>query len=480
MLPPPSASTITPSPDPRDPEDGSTSAVMVLVVLFVMLLALMLMNQAQTVFGKVDLQNRADVVALTLAKRTAIAMNKLVVFNHRTGEELAKAAVTLALVGETVSPVDLPPNDQAEAHRLAGEIKALAAALRVEGQSPFADGTLSRSLEYGGAAGQAMIRLRRALVEDYAARLASGVDDPTAERAILNEWNAVDRVADATAADRPEALRIVKSTVPGLLAEADELVKARPGKSVRISQVASGLNDVDPALFPKRPGLPVVPESHDLGGSSPAKSFRHAQIVESAWPWVLVLRRGLAARLARDTLSDAEGLFRDWTETMTLRLAREVYASTGLAMYILMGSQPGRKGFEAWTHDREAADELFSVVVLTHRPPLLNLAPGLFRTQQPDGPVAHAQYFLHSAPPQKPGSLSAPLQPDVGWDTLNWSTRVASFPHDGPVVTPTYRPRWDARLMPVTRLDEAGPHLEGSFRQAVQPFLPAERSIQTH
>ncbi len=473
----PSASRTTPSPDRS--ESGSVSVVMVFTILVTLLLGGLVFNIAHSIFEKIDLQNRADLVALTVGKRQAIAMNKVVELNHRAGEQLARAVVPLALVGSGTTFVELSAAQRADARNLAGRIGDGARTLRSLGSETAADEPMGGELPTGGALGEALIGLRRRLVEEYDARIAAGGGAPIQEPAILEEWRALARLADRFEPRRPTALVIVGEQVPETLRAARILIEDRPRKALRIAQIAGELNEVTPGLFPWGPGLPVVPEAPALGGDAVA-GFAGSQIVAATWPWVLVGRAAILDELEPLRLSGAARIFEAWTVRATAELAQAIYRDHGVAMHVMAQSRPGSKGTEPWTRDPEAADRLFSVVVLAHRPARQGLAATLFPPASPDGTVTHAQFFLHSASPQEPGPIAGPLQPNVSWDTLNWAVRVAAFPHDGPVRRPVSRPRWAARINPVTRFDECADRSPEPFRGLLEPLAPLSRELQTH
>ncbi len=209
--------------------------------------------------------------------------------------------------------------------------------------------------------------------------------------------------------------------------------------------------------------------------------MRDSQIVQAAWPWVLYERQPVAARVAPLKLAAAGELFDDWCVTMTARRAQWLYQQTHAPFFILLDSTPITKGREPWTENSRQADLRFALLGLAYRSAPGTLAAAIFPRPCPSGQLGHAQVMLYNGLPQRPPSgKDNTLQPEVGWDTLNWTVRVAKYPALAPIAAPQYRADWRARLMPVTRLDDAVATLEEPFREPVAPLVPAPREFQTH
>jgi hypothetical protein len=104
--------------------------------------------------------------------------------------------------------------------------------------------------------------------------------------------------------------------------------------------------------------------------------------------------------------------------------------------------------------------------------------------------------MVYNANPQR-NSTPNGFQPQIGWDTLNWENAVREFPGLRPnddsypvpdnVVEPRVRINWQAKLVPVSRLNEpaflavAAGGLYGKPIQRVSPAFLLDRPItKTH
>jgi hypothetical protein len=176
-------------------------------------------------------------------------------------------------------------------------------------------------------------------------------------------------------------------------------------------------------------------------------------------------------------LSRFKAHYWDRTDEFTLKLTARLHlgkskaseggrAVLGVRPFVVKGWGPGlpKKGEEAWTkaEGSRRADELFGTVAFASRPALPLTSAAIFRRTNPDGLTAFAQAMVYNGNPQSPGG-PADLQPQVGWDTLNWANRVKEFPGDRPgddsypvpsVERPRIKLNWQAKLVPVSRLNE--------------------------
>jgi hypothetical protein len=461
------------------------TAFMVVTALLILLLLGMLSNQGLAVVRKINLQARADAIAVAVGTSQADAFNRLVSLQHLIGEQLAWAVVPEALAGPGADAADLGPDDRRAADQLDARIGELAPALNLLGQATPAADELRQPIRSGATTGQAKLRLRQVLVRLYEQRLAGEQADPADENEILSEWLVLTQLEDQARAAVAAKESLLTGSIPALLASAKEIVDQRGAEAARQAATAAGLDTADglvSGLWPLAPALPVQPESLDLdlNAPDPLTALRQAQIVQAAWPWVLYDRQPVRQRLEPLVIANAAALYDDWALPTTTRLARRVYLESGLALFVMADSVRGSQGAAPWIQDSRLADHRFGILALAYRTAPTPLAERIFPATNPDGLLAHAQLMLYNAPPQPVQGDDPQLQPCFGWDTLNWSVPVARSGNLTPVVMPQVQPNWRARLVPVTLLNEASDSLPDPFRAPVAPLVPVPRSLQTH
>lgn len=97
-------------------------------------------------------------------------------------------------------------------------------------------------------------------------------------------------------------------------------------------------------------------------------------------------------------------------------------------MYVMAETQTTGKGAETWTTVRERAEERFTVLAFAHRGPAAPPFFGsgrIYANQHPQGTAAVAQAMFYNAGGSRADRQQDDnLQPDTGWDTLNWQTPV--------------------------------------------------------
>jgi hypothetical protein len=454
---------------------------MVVTALFVLLLAGLVFNQGLSILRKIDLQNQADATALAVGENQASALNQLTLYNHLIGEQLAWAVIPEALAGSNVDRSDLEPSDRREAERLVRQIADLSVTLQLAGQSTPAAATLQEPIESGAMTGQAKIRLLAALVRNYEQRLGSTSSPGSdVELAVLAEWRTLSELEAQGRQCRAAKDYLLSQSIPALLTESDRIVRNRGLEAAGEAQSLGAAHHFQGGLWPSVPSLPVQTEAVDLTDPNPAGGLQDAQIVQAAWPWVLYDRQPVLERLQGLTISSAAALYDSWTVATTARLAGRIYLQTNRALFVLADSASDRKGFEPWTSDSRLADRRFGLMALAYRPAPVPLAEAIFPGPIPEGQLAHTQAMLYNALPNHPEPGDRGLQPRIGWDTLNWSVRVARYPATDTVVLPEVQPGWRARLVPVTLLDDAALDLPGPFQRPVQRLVPIPRPFQNH
>ena len=245
----------------------------------------------------------------------------------------------------------------------------------------------------------------------------------------------------------------------------------------------------------------------------PLKQWRESQLVRATTPWVQYWRVPFL-RFGEDALllSRFKCFYWDRTDEFTLKLTARLHLGKalpddsgnklfGVRPLVMKGWQPNatpQKGKEDWTKATGSAraDELFGTVAFADRPTLPMTSGRIFRQPNPDGLTAYAQAMVYNANPQRDSSPNG-FQPQIGWDTLNWENAVREFPGLRPnddsypvpdnVAEPRVRINWQAKLVPVSRLNEpaflaaAAGGLYGPPIQRVSPAFLLDRPItKTH
>jgi len=176
------------------------------------------------------------------------------------------------------------------------------------------------------------------------------------------------------------------------------------------------------------PGNPSLKELAEIPWEAEARS----QWVRATYPHVDVLRQPAreAFHLAFG-MSNASTYYVNWTNRYTLDRSHALReGSTGPHMLVLVDMEPERKGDEPWTADPDRAEDLFSLMGLVHREgrpaafsPRIYANPGL----RNGGDVAFAEALVYNANGRRmDDARPRTVQPDTGWDTLNWTPPVAA------------------------------------------------------
>ncbi len=204
-------------------EDGAMTLFMVITAFLLLLLTGLILHQGAAIVRKIDLQNQADAVAMTVGGSHAEALNRLVTQQHLAGEELAWAVIPEALAGPHVSADDLEPPARRQAEALRAEIVALAKALQLRGEPTPAEPVLVQEITSGATTGEGKVRLRAALVRHYQQRLA-GTASVADEIAILKEWNALTQFEGEARSCLDAKEHLLTRSIPALLADTQQLV----------------------------------------------------------------------------------------------------------------------------------------------------------------------------------------------------------------------------------------------------------------
>ncbi len=320
---------------------------------------------------------------------------------------------------------------------------------------------------------------------------------------------------------RLDAGDLDESVLPDAREERAELVAAIAEVEAELAE----LIQAEEELVEQRSELESLLQSIP-GGQSQNLSLKHipsamnpheeqwTQWVRAAYPNVDALRAPLLAMMERHLpLSRAEEHFTKWTNRYALIKAWQFRSGQRLrksnssaatwqaddqdAMCLLVlpdafrGPSPN-KGSEPWTmatvEGRRAAELHFTSLAVCRRDYRPLISPRIFGTPHDHGLTSMAQAIVYNANPQQRNvSNNATVQPQVGWDTLNWDFSQRSIPawgaepsrqsvrwpwelFEGLEQTPVVKLNWQPKLVPVTasRLADAVAEVGDSMQSAVE------------
>lgn len=511
-------------------EDGMMSMVTVVAVLFLMILLSLVVNVGATVQRKIEIQNAADTVAYSTATWMARGMNAITATNHLIGEMMAFVVLFDALGGPELLLDDPPAYDESsDPDKPIQSLKDIATALK---QVPMVNSNvasaydqiqsnaegLNLTIKTRGALLKSKLDLVRALTTVYKVKmLAVQLQDLTSkgppdkrfapavalgmavealgqmlEAYILAEWNVLNALQTAAhqLRDLPKLIFDSTSNDPGMLANATsyiEQVKTNVESFVSTTKTAAAvgtLNHCSAAVLPAQPQLPLARDWY----ANTSKS----QIVRATYPWVVYHSAPIFVPLRSLHLSRAAQHFNDalngddTQEGSILSKCQEFSSTTAHLLYMINDPKrtPPDKDQMSWNGDTQTAsqtaDQLFCVVGFAHQ--TFPKLPGGHYLSQPnkDGIVAYAQAMIYNANLYSKSQPSN-LQPQLGWDTLNWkpfsdtdnATQNSAFELTDPPSKfkdltsgntpprPQVQVNWQVKLVPVTRLrqDDLGPSL---------------------
>jgi hypothetical protein len=245
-------------------------------------------------------------------------------------------------------------------------------------------------------------------------------------------------------------------------------------------------------------GWPGNPSRDKLPKSDWNKEQK-SQWVRATYPWVNHWRAPIRSVMDGGlTLSMASAWYLHWSNRYTLAKTHEFRTQQNqrLTMYVMIDSEKHGKGNEPWTRAAGSAraDELFCVVGFAHQPVRTLAMPRVFGKPPSNskGMVAFSQAMLYNANQQGPLTGSGGLQPDLGWNTLNWKSPVRDGSHayeygqgvddsDEPVI----HLNWQTKLTPVTRLFNEPAILQAlpaEHRDVLTPLqaVPGKKILMNH
>ncbi len=254
------------------------------------------------------------------------------------------------------------------------------------------------------------------------------------------------------------------------------------------------------------------PSRDKLNDLNAQQGMQYTQWVRSTYPWIEYWRDPITRFLSLLVFSRGDEFYRGWTDNYAVALPLRLSKSNSrLVMYVLpqgsssndlsANNKPWDKGSETWRKDADAADELFTVVgTAQHSEPSL-AAPTLFAEKQEKGIVSYAQAIVYNSQ-NKERASSKDRQPILAWDTLNWivdskspvhevpaESKVQTFPNPLAAFNAMFTPLkkapqinfvWQAKLIPVSRLDRAADVFPDKFARPLKRIKPVPLTFKTH
>ncbi|OAI51121.1 hypothetical protein AYO44_17320 [Planctomycetaceae bacterium SCGC AG-212-F19] len=485
------------------------------IVFFVVLIGLV-GNIGRTVNEKIEVQNTADSVAYSSALWMARGMNSVTAANHLIGE-----LMSFVVLYDAIGVRSSNPDDQPEV--LQGDIDAMKAAKAGAAGASFGtpaydaiDGD-NLKVQVADTVRDGKQNLIKAFTTIYTIKsvaslleqcsipplvaigLAVDIVATGVEVYGLAEWEFLDTLEKIA---RPMYDLVRKPLMEIVLPFSQAYVNFIPLLVTEVTEKAAKeiarQNHCTGTLFPLQPTLPLGPDPY---WNESGTAFGKSQIVRATYPWVVYRRRPILSVLSWMKISEAADLYLKYTTDKSIDTCREYYDKNNLFMLTIMNPadpfemKTAGKGNESWTHDTVKADEMFSVIGFAHRPSPQPFSTRVYRQPNPDGIVAYAQAIIWNANLQDPANTPTqpPQQPQVGWDTLNWSRPVGdshsyehpedpgkwSARHDW---APMIRVNWQARLVPVgaDRLDDAASKVPAPFSAVMQKTSRLAPQFRTH
>lgn len=512
------------------------SLVSILVVLLFLVLAALVANVGLTTNRKMETQNAADASASSSALWLARGLNAVTAANHVMGEMLALVTIHSALA-EKHDAYEPRQTDRFRDRALDLRLAHQAAQVANPALGIWAYDQMDNDPEVEGDTGAitagAMVsdgrhNLMLILTHVYHAKTAAGILEKipilnaigyaidgvclVLEIDILIEWKilwGVDvfyRNTKSLMHDgffdnlMPQVARLQKNI--------RRLVPKAAGRTA--AAIAERNGGAFGALYPREPELPLQDDPFGIRGSEEGndRDLRRSQLIRAAYPWVKYHRRPLLEIFNWMKLSRAAYFYTFYTYDYTLKKGREFYRKhDDCWLPVLKDSNPDNKGREPWVRDSRYADRLFAVIAFAHRDPPKYAAPVLFRKPNSRGLAAYAMAMVYNANHPHTGVQAGDLQPEAGWDTLNWEPPMSSshayeypllpgnsgqyrYPvdPDGPhhrresqAQRPRIRLNWQAKLMPASSyLSEAVPATPGPHREILRRMIPVPQEFRTH
>ncbi|MBY0525260.1 MAG: Tad domain-containing protein [Gemmataceae bacterium] len=447
-------------------EDGMITLLAILTVLFLLILIALVGNVSLKVNQKIEVQNTADATAYSAAVWQARGMNGITAANHLLGELMSYAILIDALgpyngekndTSDLAQKLDLAANEAKLAGGVTGtyvydSIKDRTTNIRstntiFEGKKNLIRAlTTVYNIKAIAAVLEKIVILPPVSAFGYALEfVAFGVEIYAGV-----EWVALEGFEVMVAGLASVRKQLIETLMPKFYqSQARAAADGTPALASQAARRIAAENHCEGAVYPQSPALPL---GTDPLAKETGVDFGKSQIVRATFPWVNYKRKAFLHLTFWMRLSQTPFLYFHYTNSYTFKTCREYYDNDDSNfLYVLRDPQAKdkdvegvEKGHEAWTNAPDDVDRMFTVIGVSYRPSSV-LLPRFMGKPSSSGIVAYAQAMIYNANIQdvNPGVTKRdgfPVQPRVGWDTLNWSPP--------PENEPSYAfewPTWDHR-----------------------------------
>lgn len=518
-------------------EDGMIALVTLVAVIFFLILIALVANVGKIVSQKMEVQNGTDSVTYSATLVMARGMNGVTGANHAIGELTALIILHHALGGDELDEGKKQDADSKDTS-IAETLNVSYNAADDMQESPFKPDKqtyedVKKIPETGATIYRSCVRLQEVLGWTYMA-LAVGellwkfrevpyfgpifavVGGGISTAAMIVEkkiWlerkilGGLFTIANETKDIKNK--QIHQQIIPQIYNYSEHLVyeiKSSVGAVVEEQRAANLLVEtaMDPDPNHPRFALPMRVENTD--GSD--ESLQVSQLTRAAYPWVNNWRHPLLNAMRTWLfLARSAHYYRHYSDLFTYQKVLELKSKKdikkGIQLYVLKDYVPKQKGTERWARSSgsQRADELFCLTGFGLRDAPRRFAPTIYRSENDDGIMAFAQGMVYNANAQMPSAGLGPAQADVGWDTLNWRSRVPEIDSAETIgeykkgnwdrwsfgtvaknhfVRPEIRLNWQAKLVPVSKLQHLGDTPSGRIGKIIKRLESSESQFRTH
>lgn len=493
-------------------EEGMISLVTIVVVAFLLVLISFVGNIGLAVTRKIETQNAADSATYSGAVWMARGMNAITAGNHLMGEVLCFVVIHHAIGGEELDEGERGKKDEVDSAAQSLEQAAMAAENAGAATGVFAYDTIDSMDDYdlevtaGATVVEGKLRLIKALTVVYVVKAVAGALEQSgfyitvaigyaleavavaAEVWILAEWLALSGLEALAKATVQLKKALFNVGLPAVSVYQGQAAIAAPALAIEAAETMARRHGMKGALYPGEGSLRLPVRLDPTSADDPeSDEFKRSQVVRATYPWVRYHRQPLRKFMSWMIVSQAKRFYTDFSNEFTLTKSAELYEKN-VRLYVMDGPfQELNKGSELWTRNSREADRRFCVVGFAHRDPPKWIASRMLDSPASKGIATYAQAMFYNANRQNPnGSPPQGIQPEIGWDTLNWFSPVErSYAHEhGEGIEDENRPRirinWQAKLVPVTRLRDAVGNVGEPFDRILQPLVPEPDQFRTH
>ncbi len=229
--------------------------------------------------------------------------------------------------------------------------------------------------------------------------------------------------------------RLLKSLGIGAVEEAEEILDSLENISNvadRLTTILQGVADL--SAGPPKEGYDLNPSKEYLEQNAfDWQTERTSQWTRATYPHVDSFRRPIRAFLRDGAgVANASTYYAQWSNRDTLIASHQIRHAGGDSaphMYVMQASTAAEKGNESWTDaDPRQAEQMFTLTgyaVRQDAPP--RLLGKIFPAPAGEGRLSQAQAMVYNANGRELNAGGGEeLQPNTGWDTLNWAPPVTA------------------------------------------------------